>query len=278
MGGTKFAKTDPVIGFLFGVQVGLEVSIIDATEAVYEMSEGRAVLNKAKTAEKRELWTKVYANHELLGWYTVNGGAEPEGWCLAIHREMMELNEAPLFLLLNNAPDPNSKQLPLTVYQLETNMATQVFAGIPFHLETMQVERIAVDQITKAVPTDGVSTLEVQNLTVNTSLRTLDEKIDILISALKKIQQQGGPIEPKDYEIVRRAAKICQQLPAIDSGKFNASFSNEITDCMMVSFLGASTKTLLALFELSEIFSSVFSSSSHHPGGGHHRKHLRGAY
>lgn len=270
MGGTKFRPDDPVVGFLFGVQDGLDISIIDATEAVYEVgSEGNIVLNKVKTVEKRELWTKVFANHELLGWYTI-GGVEAEAWCYAIQREMMELNEAPLFLLMNKSPDANSKQLPLTVFELEANLAgEQIFASITFHLETTQVERIAVDQITKAVPTDGVSTLEVQNMTMITSLRTLEEKIGVLVEALRVIQKHGnGQCETKDYEIIRRAAKICQQLPAIDSGKFHASFNNEITDCMMVSYLGASTKTLSALTELSDIFSSVYAEKM---GRGKHR-------
>lgn len=269
MGGTKFRPDDPVLGFLFGVQNGLDVSIIDATEAVYEVVDGNIVLNKAKTVEKRELWTKVFATHELLGWYTV-GGTVAEPWCYTIQREMMELNEAPLFLLMNKAPDANSKQLPLMIFELEANSAAQIFASITFQLETTQVERIAVDQITKAVPTDGVSTLEVQNMTMITSLRTLEEKIGVLVEALQAIQQRGGQRETKDYEIIRRAAKICQQLPAIDSAKFNASFSNEVTDCMMLSFLGASTKTLSALTELSDIFNSVY-----HERMGSRSKHMR---
>ena len=272
MGGTKFASTDPVLGFLFGVQNGLEVSIIDASEAVYEMVNGKAVLNAAKVLEKRDLWTKVYANHELLGWYAV-GGTEPEPWCTAMHQEIMELNEAPLFLLMNRAPDPNGKQLPLTVYEMESTMSTHVFASLTFQLETSQVERIAVDQITKVVPTDGVSTLEVLNQTAITSLRTLEEKIDVLVTALQTIQQHGGPVEPKDYEILRRAAKICQQLPAIDSRNFEASFNNEIADCMMVSYLGASTKTIASLGELADLFNQVYNTDRDR-----HRRHRAGHY
>ena len=276
MGGTKFAPTDPVIGLLFGVQNGLEVSVIDATEAVYEMVNGRAVLNAAKVLEKRELWTKVYANHELLGWYTV-GGTEPEPWCQAMHQEMMTFNEAPLFLLMNRAPDPNGKQLPLTVYEMESTTSTHLFASMAFQLETTQVERIAVDQITKVVPTDGISTLEVLNQTLITSLRTLEEKIDVLVAALQVIQAQGGPVEPKDYELLRRAAKICQQLPAIDSRNFQASFNNEISDCIMVSYLGASTKTLATLGELADVFNQVYSHNNGIGGGGGerggHRRH-----
>jgi len=172
----------------------------------------------------------------------------------------MELNEAPLFLLMNRAPDPNGKQLPLTIYEMESTTSTHIFGGVSFHLETTQVERIAVDQITKVVPTDGVSTLEVLNQTVVTSLRTLEEKIDVLVASLQNIQKQGGPIEPSEYEILRRAAKICQQLPAIDSRNFHTSFSNEITDCMMVSYLGASTKTLASLSELTELMNQCYTT------------------
>lgn len=262
MGGTKFQPNDPVIGFLFGIQDGLDISIIDATEAVYEMIDNRAELSKEKNVEKCELWTKVFSNHELLGWYTV-GDTEPEQWCYPIHNGIKELNEAPLFLLMNRAPDPNSKQLPLIIFEGETtSLSATAFASVAFQLQTTQVERIAVDQIIKTAPSDGMSTLEVQNLTVVTSLRTIEEMIDILLAALQVMQQKGGPKEPSDYELLRRAAKICQQLPSIDSNIFNPGFSNEITDCMMVTYLGASTKTLSALAQLSEIFNQVFTQHS----------------
>jgi len=45
MGGSLFKPTDPAIGLLFGTQTGLDVEIIDATDAIYSMESGEVVLD-----------------------------------------------------------------------------------------------------------------------------------------------------------------------------------------------------------------------------------------
>jgi hypothetical protein len=46
MGGSLFKPTDPAIGLLFGTQSGLDVEIIDATDAIYSISNsGEIVLD-----------------------------------------------------------------------------------------------------------------------------------------------------------------------------------------------------------------------------------------
>ena len=37
-GGSRLKKNDPVVGLLFGTQNGLNVDIIDASDAIYEVS------------------------------------------------------------------------------------------------------------------------------------------------------------------------------------------------------------------------------------------------
>ena len=40
MGGSQLKKNDPVVGLIFGVQNGLDVEIMDATDAVYDVVAG----------------------------------------------------------------------------------------------------------------------------------------------------------------------------------------------------------------------------------------------
>jgi len=312
VGGSKLARDTPAVGLLFGVQNGLEVSIIDATDAIFttwrlqvKTSMGalieasikndfqlretddagiRANLDRQGISDvvsytikgawdvtlyadeiekKRRLWTAVFTNYELLGWYTVGGG-KPESWCTSVHRSMLPFNEVPLFVQMNSAVDMNSKHLPLSIFEMETHMVDEkpvsTFVPLDYKLETLQAERIAVDQITKLTPTDGVSTLEVQNQTVITSLRTLESKIDALVRSLKSMQEQGGASDGEQHTLLRKAAKILQQLPAIDSSKFQSSFDNELKDCLMLSYLAAATKTTSSLTDLNDIYSTVFPS------------------
>mmetsp|Transcript_52 Transcript_52/g.63 ORF Transcript_52/g.63 Transcript_52/m.63 type:complete len:306 (-) Transcript_52:403-1320(-) len=262
-GGSKMPSNSPVIGLLFGVQNGLDISIIDASDAIYEVVGGVVVLNSVEIEKKKVLMTAVFTTYELLGWYTLTDGSQVLPVHMSIHRDMMAFNEAPLFLLMNHAPQPDAKQLPLSIYEAEMHIIqdipTQIFVDIAFKLETAQAERVAVDQITKLTPTEGVSTLEVQNQSLTTSLRILEKKIAVITNLLKGMQE--GSI-PMDHNLVRKANKIYQQLPAIDSGKFQGQFLNELVDTLMMTHLSSSTKTTSNLTELTDIYSMLYGSSS----------------
>jgi Maintenance of mitochondrial structure and function len=257
------ASDSPVIGLLFGIQNGLDISIIDATDAIYEVVGGEVVLNSPEIEKKKRLFTAVYASYELLGWYTLSKGNKVLPVHMSIHRDMMAFNEAPLFLLMNHAPEPDAKQLPLSIHEAEMHIIndspTQIFVDIPFKLETAQAERVAVDQITKATPTEGVSTLEVQNQSLTTSLRILESKIAVITELVKGMQEGTIPV---DHGLLRKANKIYQQLPAIDSGKFQGQFLNELVDTLMMTYLSSSTKTTSTLAELTETYSLVYNSSA----------------
>ena len=264
----------PVVGLLFGTQSGLDISIIDATDAIYDVpttnpSDATAdkilsiTLNHEEIEKKKRLWTAVYTSYELLGWYTLTPDNQVLPAHMAIHRDMMAFNEAPLFLLMNCAPAADAKQLPLSIYGAEMHIIhdtpTQIFVEIPFKLETAQAERVAVDQITKLTPTDGASTLEVQNQSLTTSLRVLAKKIAILGHILQLMQEGALPM---DHTVVRKASKICQQLPAIDSETFHEKLLNELVDTLMMTYLASATKTTAALTELTDMYSMVYGASS----------------
>ena len=44
-GGSIFQKDAPVVGLLFGTQKGLVVDIVDATDAIYTVQDGKVVLD-----------------------------------------------------------------------------------------------------------------------------------------------------------------------------------------------------------------------------------------
>jgi COP9 signalosome complex subunit 6 len=246
------------------VQDGLDVSIIDATDAIYDLdaTSHEVVLNTEEIEKKKRLWTAVYTNYEMLGWYTLDTGAQPTASHMNIHRAICAFNEVPLFLVMNCSPDPEAKQLPLSIFEAEIHMIndvpTQIFVDIDFKLETAQAERVAVDQITKVTPTEGVSTLEVQNQSVNTSLRILERKVGIIIESLRCMKEGTVPV---DQNILRKASRICQHLPAVDSSDFRSDFLNELVDCLLVTYLSSATKTSSSLSELTDTYSMVYGSS-----------------
>lgn len=116
-----------------------------------------------------------------------------------------------------------------------------------------------ISQVTKLTPTEGVSTLEVQNSYLAKSLGTLKETIRLLLKALQKIHD--GEVDT-NHTVLRMAAKICDQLPSAHAGTFGTSFSDELTDSLMLTYLGAVTKSTSDLSQLSDIFAVLYSEGS----------------
>jgi len=275
LGGSTISSTAPVIGLLFGIQSGLDISIIDASDALYNVDENNNIdFREADIKKKIELWTAVFNSYELLGWYTFGSDISPIN--INIHKIMSNFHhrtfteenekplcsEVPLFLLMNPSPESKSKQLPLRIYESEIyssseNQEMPIFIDIPFELETNQAERIAIDQVTKLTGTDSVSTLEVQNQSSSTSLRKLDEKIKILITTLEAMEQKKIPV---DHHLLRTAAKLNDYFSTVSAERFD----DEFVDSMIISYLGATTKTVSELSTLSDLFHTTFSDSRQH--------------
>ncbi|CAM9586202.1 unnamed protein product, partial [Choristocarpus tenellus] len=86
-GGTQGAG-ERIIGLLFGMQDGLDVSIFDAVEVectVGGSNGGTVQLNNELIEKQKELYTAVYPTYEILGWYAV--GTEVTAEDLIIQRQ-----------------------------------------------------------------------------------------------------------------------------------------------------------------------------------------------
>jgi len=61
--------------------------------------------------------------------------------------------------MMKNPVAESGKDLPLLLYESELHMVndspTIIFVNVPFRLETAQAERISVEHVVKATPTDG---------------------------------------------------------------------------------------------------------------------------
>jgi hypothetical protein len=104
-------------------------------------------------------------------------------------------------------------------------------------------------------PSDGVSSTELQNNSIFTSIGTIQEKVDLLIQTLEKMQSAQLPL---DHSILRAAAKICDQLKG-SNNTVSADSLNEVMDCLMISYLGISTKTSNDLCNFSELNHTIYS-------------------
>mmetsp|Transcript_35672 Transcript_35672/g.65267 ORF Transcript_35672/g.65267 Transcript_35672/m.65267 type:complete len:301 (+) Transcript_35672:24-926(+) len=255
-----------VIGLLWGKQQGLDVVITDAVELMYsdKTSEGGepVAFTREEVDKQKELYTKVYPLCEMLGWYSV--GVEVQEADMAVHREMLKYNESPFFLLINPNPDPDAKDLPVQLYESETHyeeeVARMIFVACEFELETSQAERVTMEEVAKAGPTEGVSTLDLHVTSLESSLRSLAMRADQLIVYLKAVEDKRVP---SDQRLLRAAQGVCNQLPAMHKGELEAAFVEDYADTLMVSYLATVTKATHAVGDLTEKFQSMAPARAH---------------
>ena len=117
-GGSALSPGAPVIGLLFGHQDGLTVSVLDAAEMEHSFaaaaadpsidfgcgSEEEQAQHRAGLKTKIELHRKVFPTHEVVGWYRVSSdgdGGPTEQDLRTNNGRMRDMNESPLFLLMN---------------------------------------------------------------------------------------------------------------------------------------------------------------------------------
>jgi hypothetical protein len=88
-----------------------------------------------------------------------------------------------------------------------------------------------MEEVAKAAPTAGVSTLDLHHASLAQSLRALGNRSDALVAYLESVVAAqaaaavaGGSGAKVDQRLLRSVASICHQLPAVDQGELEAAF------------------------------------------------------
>jgi hypothetical protein len=178
VGGSHMATDAPVVGLLFGVQAGLEISILDAQEMEYSFSSAKAAASgdntfgggsaaeqsehKASLEIKIELHKKVFPTHEVVGWYRVHPISDAATDTMDVQTSatvrgfLHESCSNPMMLRMH--PDvgagenTNSQQeLPIRIFESITCVDAQQhcttnFVPLEFEVNTGEPERIAVEK------------------------------------------------------------------------------------------------------------------------------------
>ncbi|KAI9908439.1 hypothetical protein PsorP6_004237 [Peronosclerospora sorghi] len=234
-----------VIGALFGIQNGLDVSVYDSFEMKYNIAHGELQIDKEFLTSRIQQFSQVFPGFELLGWYTVGSKAHPSD--LVVHRVVMEFNESPLFMILDPELEGPStkKRLPISLFESELHMLHGVpkmfFVKAPFKIETSETEGIAIDHISKFAPIGdaSLSSLHPYLSNVRDAVMMLDRQVDVLLRFLQAMKNGEAPL---DHNLLRHICSICNQLPVMKSDHFDATFTQEYNDALLVLYLATLTK------------------------------------
>ncbi|CAN4103839.1 unnamed protein product [Withania somnifera] len=230
-----------VFGCVIGVQSGRTVEIFNSFELLFDpvtQSLDRAFLEK-----KQELYKKVFPNFYVLGWYS--SGSDAQESDMHIHKALMDINESPVYLLLNPSINHAQKDLPLTIYESELHVIDGIpqliFVQASYQIETVEAERISVDHVAHLKPSDGGSaaTQLAAHLTgIHSAIKMLNSRIKVLHHYLLAMQKGDIPCE---NSLLRQVSSLLRRLPAIESEKFKDDFLMEYNDTLLVSYLAMFT-------------------------------------
>jgi len=250
-----------VIGALVGVQTGRDVEIFNSFELVYRVMNGVVEIDQGYLQTKQEQFKKVFPTYEFLGWYSTGSTAQPAD--IDVHRQFLEINESPLYLLLDTVAcgNPNTRDLPISIFESELHLIneqpTLLFVKVPYKIETGEAERISVDHVAKVTPSGAIggSVLTSHLMGIHNAIHMLNMRVKILIQFLEATKT--GKI-PKDHGLLRRISSLCASLPASDSAAFKSDFMTEYNDTLLVTYLASITKGSNNINELIDKFNAIY--------------------
>ena len=143
-----------VIGALIGNQKGRSLEIMNSFELVFNIIEGKCVIDREYYNTKEEQFKQVFSEMDFLGWYTT--GELPNENDIHVHKQICEINESPVILKLN--PFTRNSDLPVAMYEsvidLVNGEATMLFVELSYTLATEEAERIGVDHVARMASGD----------------------------------------------------------------------------------------------------------------------------
>ncbi|CAN4102534.1 unnamed protein product [Withania somnifera] len=187
-----------------------------------------------------------------------------------IHKALMDINESPVYLLLNPSINHAQKDLPLTIYESELHVIDGIpqliFVQASYQTETVEAERISVDHVAHLKPSDGGSaaTQLAAHLTgIHSAIKMLNSRIKVLHHYL--LATQKGDI-PCENSLLRQVSSLLRRLPAIESERFKDDFLMEYNDTLLVSFLAMFTNCSSTMNELVDKFNTAYDRHSRRGG------------
>jgi len=235
--------------------------ICNSFELIYAVVDNVPLLDQKYLQTKSESMKKVFPLYDVLGWYSTGSEVAPTD--IEVHKQIVDLNESPLFLQLDPTAASKTEQrdLPVTIFESELHMVqdkpTMLFVKAPYKIETGEGERISVDHIAK-VSTSGTNTtgsqLSIHLNGIHNAITMLNGRIKILARFLEEVKTGKTPY---DHGLLRRISSLTSQLPATNTQSFKQDFVREYNDTLLVTYLATITKGNYASNELIDKFNLV---------------------
>ncbi|KAL8147020.1 hypothetical protein AgCh_004656 [Apium graveolens] len=211
---------------------------------------------------------KVFPNFYILGWYSTGSDAQESD--MIIHKSLMDINESPVFVLLNPSINHAQKDLPVSIFESELHIIDAIpqliFVRSSYSIETVEAERISVDHVAHLKPSDGGSaaTQLAAHLTgIHSAIKMLNSRIRVLHHYLLAMEKGEMACE---NSLLRQVSSLLRRLPAVESLKFQDDFLMDYNDTLLVSYLAMFTNCSSTMNELVDKFNTAYDRHSRRGG------------
>ncbi|QDZ19356.1 Mov34 domain-containing protein [Chloropicon primus] len=255
-----------VIGCLLGEQKGRVIHITNTFEMNFKKDTEDQSLDKEYLAAKKEQYKTVFPNLEVMGWYSTGDKIQESD--MQTHKTISEINESPVFLLLDPKMSDERRDLPIMIYETELHVIerfpSQIFVQAKYTVDSLEAERIAVDQVARIVPSGKSSSTEQlsSHMTgMQNAVKMLRSRIAVILDTVK--QMRDGKIAC-DQELLREISSLVRRLP-VGTKKIKDTLNTEYNDTLMMAYLSFMTKGNAALHEIvSKINATYDTKVAHH--------------
>ncbi|XP_013148459.1 PREDICTED: COP9 signalosome complex subunit 6 [Papilio polytes] len=247
-----------VVGALIGKQKGRNIEVMNSFELVFSAIDGDIVIDREYYNLKEEQFKQVFSDMDFLGWYTT--GEAPTERDIAVHRQICDINECPVMLMLNPA-GVNGEQLPVVLYEsvidVVNGRATMLLAPLTYTLAAEEAERIGVDHVARVSSGEAaLNSLVAEHLTAQRSaIKMLVSRVRAVLATVRAIRDGSLPPRPT---LLREARALANRLPLLTSQQFRTHFYNQCNDVALMTYLGTITKGCNGINQLVNRFNVLY--------------------
>lgn len=265
-----------VLGVLLGALQGRQVDVHTSFELIVQASPESMdddTVDEEFFKQRYAQYLEVFPKYEFIGWYST--GSAPSDADKVFLKKFQELsgNETPFVLLLDTVKlaselATQTEELPAKVFDavthLEGGSTTVVWKDVPFAVDTLEAERIAISHVTKTAKTSNAgrhSDFTQHTTGLANSVIMLNNRVKELLEYMHDVK--AGRV-PKNHDILRQMLTVCRALKATQHTDLHREFCVEFNDASLVVLLGTLTKVCSNTSELWDKFNVAHNSYQKH--------------